>query len=85
MVGIFRTFMVQWELKYKVRLGLKMRDDWRSAAIIGNYTDIASLLAEGTEINQRDRYGQTALMLAARHGRAKVLRLLLEYKAENFK
>lgn len=47
-----------------------MRDDWRSAAITGNYADIASLLTEGTEINQRDRYGQTALMRAARHGRA---------------
>jgi len=59
-----------------------MWDDWRSAAITGNYTDIASLLAQGTEINQLDRYGQTALMLAARHGRAEVVRLLLEYKAE---
>lgn len=59
-----------------------MRDDWRSAATTGNYADIASLLTEGTEINQRDRYGQTALMLAARHGRAEVVRLLLEYKAE---
>lgn len=59
-----------------------MWEDWRSAAITGNHADIASLLAEGAEINQRDQYGQTALMLAARHGRAEVVRLLLEYDAD---
>ncbi len=58
-----------------------MREDWRSAVITGDYVNVASLLAEGVEVNQRDRYGQTALMLAARHGWGEVVRLLLEYNA----
>ena len=59
-----------------------MREDWRSAVITGDYVNVASLLAEGVEVNQRDRYGQTALMLAARYGWAEVVRLLLEHKAD---
>lgn len=59
-----------------------MREDWRSAVITGDYVNVANLLAEGVEVNQRDRYGQTALMLAARHGWAEVVRLLLEYNAD---
>ena len=53
-----------------------MRDNWGSAVITGNYLDILSLLAKGAEINQRDRYGQTALMLATQHGGTEVVRLL---------
>ena len=59
-----------------------MREDWRSAVNNGDYVNVANLLAEGVEINQRDRYGQTALMLAARHGRAEVVRFLLDYTAD---
>ncbi len=58
-----------------------MREDWRSAVITGDYVNVANLLVEGVEVNQRDRYGQTALMLAARHGWVEVVRLLLEYNA----
>ena len=59
-----------------------MREDWRKAAIAGDSRAIARHLAEGTNCNDRDRYGQTALMLAARHGRDQVVGLLLEHGAE---
>jgi ankyrin repeat protein len=59
-----------------------MRDDWRKAAISGDHALLASLLVAGVDVNQRDRYGQTALMLAARHGREKVVDLLLQHGAE---
>ncbi len=59
-----------------------MRDEWRYAAIVGNSSAIARFLAKGSDIDKRDRYGQTALMLAARYGRAEVVRLLLEHGAD---
>ncbi|MCP4328355.1 MAG: ankyrin repeat domain-containing protein [Alphaproteobacteria bacterium] len=59
-----------------------MRDDWRKAAIDGDGEVIERLLAEGTDIDCRDRYGQTALMLAALHGREKVLCLLADRGAD---
>ena len=46
-----------------------MQDAWRKAAIGGESRVIENLLAEGADIDSLDRYGQTALMLAALHGR----------------
>ena len=59
-----------------------MRDDWRKAAIAGDRRVIERLLAAGADIDGRDRYGQTALMLAALHGRDEVVRLLLDHGAD---
>ncbi len=59
-----------------------MRDDWRQAAIEGDYRVVADLLAAGTPIDAVDRYGQTVLMLAAVHGRDEVVALLLEHGAD---
>jgi len=59
-----------------------MRDDWRKAVIGGDSRVIERLLAEGVDIDGRDRYGQTALMLAALHGRDELARLLLENGAD---
>ena len=59
-----------------------MRDDWRDAAIAGDLGAMQSLLAAGLDIDGRDKYGQTALMLAARHGREQALDLLLQNHAD---
>ncbi len=59
-----------------------MRDDWRKAAIGGDSRVIERLLAEDADIDSRDRYGQTALMLATLHGRDEAVRLLLEKGAD---
>ena len=59
-----------------------MQDDWRKAAIGGDIGAIERLLANGVDIDGRDRYGQTALMLAALHGRDEAVRLLVENGAD---
>jgi len=55
-----------------------MRADWRKAAIEGDSQVIGRLLTEDVNIDGRDRYGQTALMLAAMHGQEEVVAVLLE-------
>jgi ankyrin repeat protein len=42
---------------------------------------VRHLLEAGTDINARDRYGQTALMNAARQGQVELVRLLVEQGA----
>ena len=59
-----------------------MRDDWRNAAIDGDSEAIERLIAQQTDINSRDGYGQTALMLAALHGRDAVVLPLLQGGAD---
>jgi ankyrin repeat protein len=59
-----------------------MRSAWRQAAIVGDTPTLVRLLAEGADLNARDRFGQTALMLSARHGRAQSVRFLLDNGAE---
>jgi ankyrin repeat protein len=59
-----------------------MRDDWRSAAIANDGLRLAQLLAAGVSIDCRDRYGQTALMLAAHRGNADAVAALLDHGAD---
>lgn len=55
-----------------------MRDDFRRAVIAGERGRVEGLLRDGLPIDALDRYGQTALMLAAVHGREEVVASLLE-------
>lgn len=48
------------------------------AATVGDKTRVAAALAAGAELNHADKYGTTALMLAACYGRVAVVTLLLE-------
>jgi ankyrin repeat protein len=59
-----------------------MRDDWHKAVVEGDSLAVKRLVAEGIDIDCRDRYGQTALMLAALHGRDEVVRLLVQNDAD---
>ena len=43
---------------------------------------IALLLAQGEEVNARDAYGNTALILAARSGRSDIVQLLIDHGAD---
>jgi ankyrin repeat protein len=52
--------------------------DWEQAVRRGDVECLRRLLTAGAEINARDRYGQTALMIAAHQGKSSVVRLLLE-------
>jgi ankyrin repeat protein len=59
-----------------------MKADWRAAAIAGDSKTIAQLIAGGENIDSRDKYGQTALMLAALYGRDEVVGLVLAKGAQ---
>ncbi len=58
-----------------------MRNDWRKAAVGGDLAVIDNLLREGVDVDSKDKYGQTALMLAARYGHEQVVQLLLQKEA----
>ena len=58
-----------------------MRGQWENAARRGSIDQLQRLSASGTDIDARDRYGQTAMMLAARAGHAKVVEWLVEHGA----
>lgn len=59
-----------------------MKQAWRDAAELGNAKALCALLVGGQEVNARDRYGQTALQLAARHGHLEAVRVLVEAGAD---
>ena len=59
-----------------------MPDEWHRAAIEGDVDVIERLVAEGLAVDGRDRYGQTALMLAAMHGRKPVVDLMLAHDGD---
>ena len=54
-----------------------MRQEFRTAVIRGDEATVERLLRNGEPVNGRDRFGQTALMLAARHGHKPIVDLLI--------
>lgn len=65
-----------------LRIGVRMRTEWLEAVIDGDANLIERLLMEGQDIDSLDRYGQTALMLAAVRGHKAVVELLLAHHAK---
>ncbi len=59
-----------------------MRRDWQSAVERGDADALRSLLVRGDDADSRDRYGQTALMLAARAGHVAAVEVLLAHGAD---
>lgn len=59
-----------------------MHRDWADAIKRGDVASVRGLLDSGVEINGRDRYGQTGLMLAARAGHREVVEALIERRAD---
>ena len=54
---------------------------WEDAIKRGDVQRILELLARGANVNALDRYGQTALMLAAHAGHREVVETLLAHRA----
>ncbi len=52
--------------------------DWERAVRAGDVENVRRLADLGANIDAKDRYGQTALMIAAKYGRTAAMRLLLE-------
>jgi ankyrin repeat protein len=47
------------------------------------YEDVIRILLEkGADINVRDKWGRTALMIAAKSGQSEIVRLLLDWEAD---
>ena len=59
-----------------------MKAEWEQAAHRGDVDRIKRLIREGADINARDRYAQTALMIAARNGRTSLVGFLVDQGAE---
>ena len=59
-----------------------MDEKWSRAIRQGDVEAVKEHLRSGIDINALDRYGQTALMLAAHHGHAEIVRLLVEHGAD---
>ncbi len=54
---------------------------WEDAIKRGDIQIVLDLLVRGTDVNARDRYGQTALMLAAHAGHSEVVEILIAHRA----
>jgi len=56
--------------------------NWQNAADGGDVTTLGRILELGEDVDSLDRYGQTALMLAARNGHHDAVRVLVEAGAD---
>src|SRR5262249_53605938 len=54
---------------------------WEDAIKRGDVQDVRNLLDQGTDVDVRDRHGQTALMLAAHAGHRDVVEALIAHGA----
>ncbi len=59
-----------------------MDREWEQAARTGDAAALVRLRAVNIDVDARDRYGQTALMLAAVRGHLDAVRLLVDWGAD---
>jgi ankyrin repeat protein len=59
-----------------------MNPAWEDAAKSGDVEAARALLQSGVDINALDRYGQTALMVAAHGGHESLVEMLIEHGAD---
>jgi ankyrin repeat protein len=62
--------------------GTDVRAEWEQAARHGDAQAIAARLAAGDDVDALDRFGQSALMIAARCGHLEVVRVLVDAGAD---
>jgi ankyrin repeat protein len=55
---------------------------WEDAISRGDGQSVLDLLGRGTDVNARDSYGQTGLMLAAHHGHREIVDILITHQAD---
>jgi ankyrin repeat protein len=55
---------------------------WEDAVKHGDVKTVLALIEQGRDVNALDRYGQTALMLAAHAGYTKIVEALIAHRAD---
>jgi len=55
---------------------------WENAIKRGDVQIVLALLGQGADVDARDRYGNTALMLAAHAGQREVVETLIAHRAD---
>ena len=50
---------------------------WEFGVLLGDATDIAALIADGADVNERNSDGDTPLIVACEHGLTEVVAVLL--------
>jgi ankyrin repeat protein len=55
---------------------------WQNAIKRGDVHTVRDLIERGMDVNARDRYGQTALMLAAHAGYREIVETLIAHRAD---
>lgn len=59
-----------------------MEEEWQRAIERGELAAVRHLLERGAAVDSKDRYGQTALMIAATRGQTEVVKFLIQNGAE---
>jgi ankyrin repeat protein len=59
-----------------------MLQAWSDVVTTGDVNAARRMVEEGVDVNAKDRYGQTALMLAALHGHTGLVELLIAQGAD---
>lgn len=59
-----------------------MNKVWQKAVREGDPVQVYDLIAAGADVNAKDKYGQTAIMLASVNGHSDVVQLLVDARAE---
>jgi ankyrin repeat protein len=59
-----------------------LNQEWEEAVHRGDLDHLGRLMREGMDVNARDRYGQTALMIAAKNGQSDLVDFLLKQRVE---
>ena len=54
-----------------------MKPEWERASKDGDATTLAALIATGADVDALDRFGQSALMLAAQRGHLEAVHVLI--------
>lgn len=58
-----------------------MDASWEDAVSHGDVQTVRTLLAQGADVDSRDHFGQTALMLAAHAGHREIVETLIAHRA----
>jgi ankyrin repeat protein len=72
----------KYDSRREARLKVFMTREWEQAIHQGDLEQVRGLLGNGADVDSKDQYGQTALMMAAKKGYTDIVRLLVKSRAK---